>query len=508
MELSRHILSQLPGKELQVPDDKLFDLPEKILQFGTGVLLRGLPDYFIDQANKKNLFNGRIVVVKSTATGGTDAFQKQDGLYTLLVNGVKDGKQVAETMINASISRVLSAREDWDEILQCASNPAMQIILSNTTEIGITLAASDAKAAKPVSFPGRVLAFLKERFRVFSGSPESGMVIIPTELIIDNGTKLKQIVIRLAQLQEASEEFMHWLLTANEFCNSLVDCIVPGKLADSDAKQVFDKLGYTDELMIMSEPYRLWAIETGSERTAGILSFRDADRESVILAPDINKFREIKLRLLNATHTLSCGLAILAGYRYVRDAMQDADFVDFVKTLMLEEIKPLVAGGDISDAEAEKFALQVIDRFSNTYIAHQWISIAAQYTSKMEMRVIPLVEKYFLANRSVPGCMTLGLAAYLLLMRTNKRSDDSFHILINDTDYLIQDDKAGVLYEKWQANTPETIADSCLRDNTVLGTNLAVFPGLTEAVTRSVILIQTSGVGNALRSILAKKSVA
>mgnify|MGYP006184064525 CR=1 FL=1 len=32
--------------------DALFALPEKVLQFGTGVLLRGLPDYFIDKANK------------------------------------------------------------------------------------------------------------------------------------------------------------------------------------------------------------------------------------------------------------------------------------------------------------------------------------------------------------------------------------------------------------------------------------------------------------------------
>ena len=139
------------------------------------VLLRGLPDHLIDKANKQNAFNGRIVVVKSTANGGTDAFAKQDGLYTLLERGVANGRQTEQTVINAAISRVVSANDEWDEVLKCAANPALQVIISNTTEIGITLVESDATAEKPISFPGRLLFFLLERYRVFNGSAESGI---------------------------------------------------------------------------------------------------------------------------------------------------------------------------------------------------------------------------------------------------------------------------------------------------------------------------------------------
>ena len=49
---------------LVVPGQDVLQLPEKVLQFGTGVLLRGLPDYFIDKANRQGIFNGRVVVVK------------------------------------------------------------------------------------------------------------------------------------------------------------------------------------------------------------------------------------------------------------------------------------------------------------------------------------------------------------------------------------------------------------------------------------------------------------
>ena len=107
-------------------------------------------------------------------------------------------------------------------------------------------------AQKPQSFPGRVLSILMTRYEIFEGSVESGMVIIPTELIVDNGTKLKHIVLKLAVQKGVSETFLHWLKTANDFCNSLVDCIVPGKLADAEQLEAEKQLGYEDKLMIMS----------------------------------------------------------------------------------------------------------------------------------------------------------------------------------------------------------------------------------------------------------------
>ena len=132
--------------------DALFALPEKVLQFGTGVLLRGLPDYFIDKANKQDLFNGRIVVVKSTDQGGTDAYGVQDGLYTILEKGIENGSVVECATINASISRVISAKSQWDEVLKCASSKDIKVIISNTTEVGITLVPSDASSFFPESF--------------------------------------------------------------------------------------------------------------------------------------------------------------------------------------------------------------------------------------------------------------------------------------------------------------------------------------------------------------------
>src|SRR5690349_17168813 len=112
MLLSRFTLKNIHSDGLALPDESIFELPEKVLQFGTGVLLRGLPDYFIDKANRQGIFNGRIVVVKSTAQGDSTAFDKQDGLYTLCVRGIENGKTIEENIICSAISRVLSAKSE------------------------------------------------------------------------------------------------------------------------------------------------------------------------------------------------------------------------------------------------------------------------------------------------------------------------------------------------------------------------------------------------------------
>src|SRR6478735_5103090 len=116
MILSRYTLRNVNPEQITIPGDELFELPEKVLQFGTGVLLRGLPDYFIDKANRQGIFNGRIVVVKSTSGGDAAAFEKQDGLYTLCIRGLEDGKTVSKNIICSAISRVLSAKEEWEAI--------------------------------------------------------------------------------------------------------------------------------------------------------------------------------------------------------------------------------------------------------------------------------------------------------------------------------------------------------------------------------------------------------
>ncbi|HEV9036976.1 MAG TPA: tagaturonate reductase [Puia sp.] len=465
MNLSKENLPAISNPAVIVPAEAIFSLPEKVLQFGTGVLLRGLPDYFIDKANRHGMFNGRVVVIKSTDGGDAGAFDRQDGLYTLCVRGIEDGHKVEENIISSAISRVLSARDQWHTILQLAHNPELRIIVSNTTEVGIQLVEDDIRRSPPTSFPGKLLAFLYERYQAFGGSPESGMVIVPTELIVDNGKKLAAIVKEMAQMAQLDASFLDWMEEHCRWCSSLVDRIVPGRPDAAAQQQLAHDLGYTDDLLAISEVYRLWAIE-GDEKVRSVLSFAAAD-PGVIIEPDIEIYRELKLRMLNGTHTLSCGLAYLSGFGTVKNAMDDSGFSAFVADLMLKEIAPAIPY-EVALAEARDFGLRVLDRFRNPQLQHQWLSITMQYSSKMRMRVVPVLLRHYQRHSEPPANMALGFAAFLLFMRGGT--------------HPVNDDRAGYFAQLWQQYPAPEVATVVLKDKSLWGADLSQLPGFEGAV--------------------------
>ena len=505
MQLSKSNIEKIAKqKNLEILDKELFELPEKVLQFGTGVLLRGLPDYFIDKANKQGVFNGRVVVVKST-DGDSSAFDKQDGLYTVCVRGVENGVTVEENIINASISRVLSSKTEWQRILECAHNPEMKIIISNTTEVGIQLVQDNINAAPPVSFPGKLLAFLFERFKAFKGSSDSGMIVVPTELITDNGDKLESIVLELAHRNNLDYKFFEWLENTTVFCNSLVDRIVPGKPNAAEVKKIETLLGYEDEIMTMSEVFRLWAIE-GDERVKKALSFHKVD-DGVKIVPDITLFKELKLRLLNGTHTFNCGLAFLSGFNITREAVGDPVYGKFTKSLMHNEIAKAIPF-EIDDNVKKDFANSVFERFCNPFIEHQWQSITVQYTSKMKMRNVPLLKRYFELYNSVPVHMATGFAGFLIYMKVVRKENGKHFGNRSGQFYEIKDDSVEYFSEVWSNNSSNKVAEIVMQNEELWETDLTKLPGFLQAVQEQMNEFQLHGVLNTISKIESKKVVA
>lgn len=486
MLLTRQNLKRINKTRLTKPEETLVALPERVLQFGTGVLLRGLPDYFISEANSQGIFNGKIVVVKSTDQGSSEAFGEQDNLYTVCVRGYENGLLVEENKICSAISRVLSAKTQWQIILDCAFNPEMKVIISNTTEIGIQLIDDNINQQPPVSFPGKLLSFLYKRYQIFNGKSEAGMVIVPTESVSENGVKLAAIISELAVQNQLEEGFIQWLKNSNHFCNSLVDRIVPGKPDAETLTRLEEELGYKDNLLITAEPYKLWAIEAPAE-IKEILSFHKADK-GVVIQSDIGKYRELKLRLLNGTHTLCCGIAILLGFKTVKEAMADEAFLRFITSLIEEEIAPAIPY-IIEIDEKQKFGQQVLDRFRNPTIAHQWHSITLNYSSKMKMRNIPLLLNYYSLFNHVPERFALGFAAYLMFMKPVKQEGNQYFGEINGKLYLINDDKAAYFKQKWEL-LPAAFVREILQNLSLWDYDLNILTGFSESVTEKLLLLE------------------
>jgi len=471
MKLTRSILHEINGVDkLILPTEEQLGYPEKVLQFGTGVLLRGLPDQYISEANRTGKFRGRVVVVKSTQQGTTDDFADQDGLYTLCVKGIDNGKLVNQAYVNASISRVLSAVEDWTAMLEFAKSDDLSVVTSNTTEVGIVFAEENILDGVPSSFPGKLLAVLHTRFIHYNGDPSKGLVIIPAELIEENGTKLADILNRLAAHNQLGEAFSHWLNQSNPICNTLVDRIVPGKLSAADQAATEAELGFSDALMIMAEPFGLWAIESTDQRVIDALGFCD-EAKGCRVVPSIQKFKELKLRMLNASHTFSCAVSMLAGMEFVKDSMNNEAIQSFISQLALEEIAAAIIGDKISPAEATAFGKAVLDRFSNPFLEHKWVSISAQFTLKMKIRCLPLIIATQEKTGLLPLKMLIGFSAYLVQMN------------------LVNSDGLA------------TSLSNVLSDTETWGQDLTAIPGFLDKVLEMTASIQTKGILNTIHQL-------
>ncbi|WP_345235119.1 tagaturonate reductase [Hymenobacter saemangeumensis] len=492
------------GAPVAWPAPALFELPEKVLQFGTGVLLRGLPAFLIDQANRQGVFNGRIVVVKSTDGGDLTAFERQDGLYTVCVRGLEDGQPVEENVVCASISRVLSAKSQWQQILEFATSPDLQVVVSNTTEVGIQFVNESIELTPPQSFPGKLLAVLHARYQAFDGASDKGLVIVPTELIPDNGSKLEAIVLELAHRNNLGSEFIDWLESANHFCNSLVDRIVPGRPDDATYASIQAEIGFQDELLTVAEAYYLWAIE-GNEQVREVLSFQQAN-DGVIVRPDINLFRELKLRLLNGTHTLSFALAHLAGAATVREALDDEALARFIHNLMLADLLPGIPY-PVDEKVGQRFGMQVLDRFRNPYLEHRWLAISMQATMKMQMRTMPTLQHYYKQHNAVPHYFALGFAAYLLFMRGTVQADGSVLGEANGQPYKIQDDRAAYFADLWARLSPQELITMVLHNSGLWGFDLLRLPGFAERVGGYLQQLMAEGAADTLAAFFSRKPV-
>ena len=464
--------------------NKITARPEKILQFGTGILLRGLPDYFIHQANEKGIYNGSIVIIKST-NGGTNEFDIQNNLFTTFIKGVEEGNYIEKTFINAAISEVLSAREQWNEILKVAENIDLEIIISNTTEVGIQYHKENIFLSPPDSFPAKLTSILFHRFSKTNGISKN-LAIIPTELITENGAVLKKIIFQHITDNFLPAEFISWMEQYVIFCNSLVDRIVT-----SATENDISTLDYDDNLAIKTEPYKLWAIE-GDERVKNILRFADK-KEGLIIENDIEYYRERKLRILNGTHTISVCLGFWMDLNTVYECMQNELVREFIKAAMLEEIVPALKFG--SEDENKTFAMQVLDRFNNPDLKHLLLNITMHQTAKMKMRNLPTIYNYYQKFNKVPVRMAMGFMAYLLFMRATHTRDGKYFGIRKEKEYQINDDKAPYFYEMWKdINIKDETAIKRLvlnicRNKEIWDDDLSRLPDFVETVSKQLIYL-------------------
>jgi tagaturonate reductase len=471
------------------------DLPERVLQFGTGILLRALSAAAVDAANRQSRFNGRIVVVQSTPHGVARDMNAQDGLFTLVEQGLENGAKVDRARLIGAISRAVVAETEWDAVRALVARPELQVIVSNVTEAGFR---------RDAPFPARLLDLLRARFAALRDGPP--LFVIPTELVPDNGARLAEMIQDLAG--DSDRAFRSWLGRGVRFCSSLVDRITTAPSPEARAR-LEARLGYCDGLLTLTEPYSLWAIAADPAELSDVFPIDSAP--GVVFTPDITFYSQRKLRLLNGTHTAMAPLAILSGVATVRESVEHPTLGPFRHRLLFDEIVP---GSGLGADDARAFARSVVERFGNPWLEHRWHVIATNQTPKLRLRVLPSVLQFAASCHRVPLCLALACAASLRFSRcTEQVSASEGRGWWRGASYPIQDVDLPLLNGHWWAVDPDhaagpvpaatlqRLAVRILGDAGLWGVSFADAPEFVAVVAAALCRLEEVGVDGAIGAL-------
>ena len=479
--------------------------PEKVIQFGEGNFLRAFVDWIIWNLDRKTDFNGGVVVVQPIEKGMVDMLNAQDGLYHLNLQGIDKGNPVDSIDMIDVISRGLNPYREFDEYLKLAENPDIRFVISNTTEAGIAYHEGDRLDDRPqVSYPGKVCAFLYHRYKAFNGAADKGIIAIPCELIDKNGDNLKRIVRQYAEEWKLEEGFLEWLDTACDFCNSLVDRIVPG-YPRAEAERICNELGYQDNLLDSAEIFLLWVIECHGKTHEDELP-TDKAGVNVIWTDDMSFYRTRKVRILNGTHTMMVLAAYLTGLNTVEECIKSPLVFPMAKRGLFEEIIPSMDG---DRKQLEEYAGDVLERFANPYIVHLLLSISLNSVSKFKTRDLPSLLGFLRKEGKLPPVLSFSLAALIAFYEGTEYEGTALKGSRNGETYLIQDspevlEKFRTLYSASYSNVGEkatAIAKNVLSDTSWWGEDLTAVPGLEEKIAGYLETIWTAGMSAAIERI-------
>lgn len=441
----------------------------KVVQFGEGNFLRAFVDWVVDVMNEKTDFNGAVQIIQPIRQGMGAMVNAQDGLYHVVLNGMKHGNLLQETRLITCVEGVLNPFENPNAFFKAAENSDLKFVVSNTTEAGITFSAADINpAALAETFPGKLTSFLYHRFTFFKGDPNKGLIIMPCELIDKNGAALKDAIEAYLAHWNLSEEFKHWINAYNTFCNTLVDRIVPGFPKDT-SKEIQHATGYEDNLVVMAEPFHLWVIEADDV----VRNAFPADQAGlqVKFVEDMAPYRTRKVRILNGAHTALVPVAYLQGLRTVKESVEDSRTGEFIRNVIVDEIIPTL---DLSKDELHQFADDVMERFKNPFIRHELSSIALNSISKYAVRVLPSVLQYIKIKKQLPKGLLFSLAA---LIRFYKGVWKDEPLPVNDSEEVIK-----FFRNAWKSNNIKQVTASTLSNVAFWGTDLTQLPGVSAMV--------------------------
>ena len=473
-------LSSIAQTQAQIkPSQRSLNAGVGIVHLGFGAFHRAHQALITDTAMCEHGGDWKIVGVSWGRSGVEQQLAPQDNLYSVGI-GYNDDLTL---QIVGSIHQILTAKQHI-EVLDYMSSPQVKIVSLTVTEKGYCHlpATGDLDLSHPlivhdlanIDAPQSAVGFIVSALNTRKKNGIKPFTPMSCDNLPENGHVLEKVVLQFAK--QLDDDLYQWILKHVSFPCTMVDRIVP-RTTEQDVTRIETALGMQDKGCVITEPFLQWVIE--DKFVDGRPQWEATSIDNVQITENVAAFEEMKLRLLNGTHSAMAYLGYLAGYQTVAQTIHDNDFARFIRNMMDVEITPSIA---IQDVDLDRYKDQLIARYQNTALQHRTWQIAMDGSQKLPQRLLRTLD-HALAHQLATPCIYLTIAAWMTYV---SGVDEQGHT-IDVQDPL--SDQFAAIWQQYGQNLPEVVNRFLAIDKIFspqLANNPAVVKGLTQALNQII----------------------
>ena len=382
-----------------------------IVHIGVGGFHRSHQAYYIHQLLEKyNTTDWGIcgVGLREADRKMYDILKKQDGLYTLVV---QHPNGTIKSEVIGAIKEMLLAVDAPNKVIEKMAHLDTKIVSLTITEGGYNFSPltgefnfDNEDIQQELRYPNKpktVFGFLTAALRKRRANNLPPFTILSCDNIQHNGNVARQMLLTFAKKQDAA--LAKWIAAEVTFPNTMVDRITP-VTATRDITFLENKYGIKDEWPVVCEPFIQWVVEDkfANERPS-------LEKLGVQFVLDVTPYEKMKIRLLNAGHSVLGIPGAIHGHPTINACMEDSVFAKFMRAFMDKEATPMLDA--IEGIDLEKYKDSLEERFANPNIKDSVSRICSESAAKLPKFLIPTLQENLLNGGSIDYA-TLILAAW------------------------------------------------------------------------------------------------
>ncbi|MCH6256514.1 mannitol dehydrogenase family protein [Puniceicoccaceae bacterium K14] len=410
IRLKQENLSLLPDSIVRPSYDRSI-LTAGIVHIGVGGFHRSHQAYYTDELLAKTGTTDWAICgvgLRDADRKIADVLKKQDYLYTLIVKHA-DGR--IENRVIGSLIDFMLGSDDPAAVTNKMASETTKIVSLTITEGGYNFNQATGRFdfsnpevqhdLKNPNNPITVFGYLTEALRKRRASGLPAFTIQSCDNIQHNGDMTRKVLMAFTQKQDA--ELAKWIENEVRFPNAMVDRITPVTTI-IDIETLRNEAGLKDKWPVTSEPFSQWVIE--DKFPNGRPQWEAVGAQFV---PDVTPYEKMKIRLLNAGHSVLGLLGSLQGHESIDECMQDPLFATYLRRFMDFEATPILE--PVEGIELDEYKDSLIERFGNPNIKDNLVRICLESSAKLPKFLIPTIKENLEKGGSI-GYATLVIAAW------------------------------------------------------------------------------------------------